>query len=365
MKKFFKKFLIWLSIILGLIVILGFVLFLTFKSHMEVKEGRVEIFQGATPRQVADLLEIEGIVKNSDFMYYYIKIKNKYYTHYNKPEDDWYPLRFQSGVFEIKKGDIDDVIVQINNIDNVIDESIKISIPEGKTIESMALIFEEKGLFKAEEFLEAVNNVDDYNQYKFLYNWLPEINKNKKYLLEGYLQANTYKFEKYSTPQMVINEMLKQMNNWYLEFTTYKSKLTFDQALTLASIVEAEAKFEADKPKVAQVFLNRIAKGMPLQSDMTAAYANGEHKVFMYNKDIQVNSPYNTYKVKGLPIGPINSTSLVSLKAVVNPAGPKFNMYFFYARPNGETFYTKTLKEHEKVIKKYEQEWKELEKTSQ
>jgi UPF0755 protein len=132
--------------------------------------------------------------------------------------------------------------------------------------------------------------------------------------------------------------------------------------LTLSSVVEKESKFKEDRPKVAQVFYNRLHKGMKLESDITAAYGSGTHKVFMTNKDISTNTPYNTYKIKGLPIGPIDSPSKESFAATLNPAGAKFTALYFYARPNGQTFYSDTFSQHQKIINQYQKEWLQLKK---
>lgn len=356
------KKIIW-RLIVFLVIVIGCCFFAHrwFTSQLETKKGTVEIFQGASVRQVADLLEIEGIIKDADFMFYYVKLKSKYYTYKEKETDEWYPLRFKHGKFEVEKGTIDEVVEHLNNGENVINDAIKVTIPEGKSIAAIGELFEEKGLFTKEAFLQAVNDKTMYEQYRKTYEWLPEANDKKHYLLEGYLQANTYEFEENTPPEKVIDTMLAQTDHWMVDYQNSKTNLTFDQVITLASVVEAEAKFDEDRPKIAQVFLNRLAKQMPLQSDMTAAYANGEHKVFLYDKDIKIKSPYNTYYVKGLPLGPINSPSVKSFLAVLNPAGSKFNYYYFYARPSGETFYAATWKGHEITRKKYEAEWKELE----
>src|SRR5699024_7088854 len=138
------------------------------------------------------------------------------------------------------------------------------------------------------------------------------------------------------------------------------SDLTVHEILTLASIVEKESKFTEDRPKVAQVFFNRLDEGMPLQSDITALYALREHKTVVSYDDIDVDSPYNTYKVNGLPPGPISSPSTESILGVLQPEGKEFDFIYFYARPNGETFYTNSLDEHNEVVNKYRQEWYDL-----
>src|SRR5699024_6316510 len=142
------------------------------------------------------------------------------------------------------------------------------------------------------------------------------------------------------------------------------SDLNTHEMLTLASIGEREYIYEEDRPKVTQVFLKRLKEDMKLQSDITAAYANGEHKITMTYDDVEVDSPYNTYNVKGLPTAPIASPSIEAIEAVLHPAGKDFDYEYFYARPDGETHYSKTLDEHKEVIDKYRHEWDELEKKS-
>jgi len=355
-----KRFFTYFSIMMVCFLLLSAGGYFWFQKQMKANGGIVEIFEGASVQQVTEMLEIEGIVPNGEFMYNYIRAKNYYYRYKNLPNDEWYPQNFKHGKFHLSGGDLDDIIVQLNSSKAIEDDFVRIVIPEGKGIEFIADALEKENLFSKEEFLTAANDKENYLQFKSLYPWLPSIKKEKRYLMEGYLQANTYKIGKNATPEEVIDKMLKETNRWYKESANYQSSLTFDQALTLASVVEAEGKFSEDRPKIAQVFINRIKQKMPLQSDMTAAYANGKHKVFMYEKDIKVQSPYNTYVVKGLPIGPINSPSKESLLAVFHPSGD--NYFYFYARPNGETLYAKTWKEHEKNRMKWEHEWKKLEK---
>src|SRR5699024_12503131 len=108
--------------------------------------------------------------------------------------------------------------------------------------------------------------------------------------------------------------------------------LSVHELLTLASIVERESKFSEDRPKVAQVFLNRFEEDMKLQSDITAAYAEGEHKIVMTSEAIEIDSPYNTSEQKGLPAGPIASPSKQALDAILEPAGEDFTALYSNAR---------------------------------
>ena len=112
----------------------------------------------------------------------------------------------------------------------------------------------------------------------------------------------------------------------------------------MASLVEEEATEKVDRAKIASVFYNRLDKGMPLQTDPTVLYAKGEHKDRVFYKDLEIDSPYNTYKVKGLPPGPIANAGEMSIKAVLEPEKTKY--LYVLATPEGEVLYSKTLDEH-------------------
>src|SRR5690625_1144942 len=105
-----------------------------------------------------------------------------------------------------------------------------------------------------------------------------------------------------------------------------------------------------------------MKSNMKQQIDITAAYALGKHQILMSYDDIAVESPYNTYSVEGLPIGPIASPSIESSRAAIKPEGKEFTKEYFYARPTGETLYSSTLKEHSKINKQYEHESKDINK---
>lgn len=354
-----KKLLLFVLVIV--LFIGGF--FIWFETQNKVNKGTIEVFEGASAKQIADLLEKEGVINNSDVFYMYIKMKQLYFEKVKK-EPDGFKVLFQAGYFELDAGDFDTLITELNEEGGIDAPGKIITIPEGQSLENIAYIFERNGLFSAEEFFAYAQNPEVYHSLKEKYPWLPELNEEKLYLLEGYLQANTYQFEENSTPEVVVDKLLNETHIWFEKYQKEITSLSmsFDEILTLASIVERESKFKEDRPKVAQVFLNRLEKEMKLESDITAAYANGEHKVFMYYKDIETDSPFNTYVIEGLPIGPICSPSIESLIGVLHPEGKEFNALYFYARPNGETFYATTWQEHDRNRAKWEHEWKDLER---
>jgi UPF0755 protein len=168
--------------------------------------------------------------------------------------------------------------------------------------------------------------------------------------LEGYLFPDTYAFPDGTRPRDAVLEMVKRFEReWKPEWTWQlaKDSLTRHQAVTLASIVEREAKVAAERPVIAAVYLNRLRAKMLLQADPTVQYARGKHTPRLLNKDLEIDSPYNTYKYPGLPPGPIASPGNPSLVAALYPANVQF--LYFVAAPDGHHEFRRTLAEHEQA----------------
>ncbi len=345
-------------IVLALIFLIGIALFIYINSSLKAVNKKddaivdVEIPLGSSTTQIAQTLKAHDVIKNERIFKLYTKFKNK--------------SDFQAGNYELKKSmDIDEVIDELQK-GKIMNEPVhKVTIPEGKTITQIAMIFEKQLDINSEKFIAKADDKDFLSRLEEQFPKLitKEILKEGiKHPLEGYLYASTYEFfEESPDIEHIITTMVEQTAQ-NIESLELDKEIGFSvhEILTLASVIERESKFPEDRPKVAQVFLNRINEGMKLQSDITAAYALDEHKVVMTYDDIAVNSPYNTYLVDALPIGPINSPSKESIEAVIEPEGEAFTQVYFYARPNGETFYASTLEEHNKIKKKYEHEWHEL-----
>lgn len=361
-----KRFIIRFTIFIILLAAGASGGYIWFKGKSNVSPGSIDIYEGASVRQVADLLELNGLIDDASVFYYYIRLKQTY-LEYAPWSNQKFDVNFKPGKFDLDSKNFDMLIADLNEIDNSIkEETVErfVTIPEGTTIEQMSVILGSKNIVDSDVFLRLTNDPEYYKELKEKYIWLPDYNPQKRVQLEGYLHANTYDFPKNTLPHKIIETMLDETNKWYVDnkIQIMNSGYTFEQLLTLASVVEKESKFKEDRPKVAQVFYNRLVKGMKLESDITAAYANGEHKVFMTYDDIDTVSPYNTYKTPGLPIGPINSPSYESFMATLNPEGSQFKAIYFYARPNGETFYAETFEQHDLNRQKYEKEWLELTK---
>jgi len=312
-----------------------------------------EIPIGTSTSQIAEILEENKLIKDGRVFKYYLKFRGG--------------AEFQAGNYALPPSlSLSEIIEELQK-GKVIDEPIyTITIPEGKTLEEIAKIMAEKLKFTEEEFITQANDPQFLEELMTIY---PELLSDKIlqdgifYPLEGYLFAGTYEiFDDDPSVDWVIREMVDRTHttvNTILD-ETEEADFNVHEILTLASVIEKESKFPEDRPKVSQVFLNRLQDGMRLQSDVTAAYANREHKIVMTFDDIETDSPFNTYVTDGLPIGPIDSPSVESMKAVIAPEGDDFTELYFYARPSGETFYRNTLDEHNQVKEKYEHEWHEL-----
>ena len=170
--------------------------------------------------------------------------------------------------------------------------------------------------------------------------------------LEGYLYPDTYPFYPLLTPQEVIRVMVGRALKVFGEemaLPNAKMGLTLHQFVTLASIVEAEAQVPSERPRIAAVFYNRLRQGMMLQSDPTVLYGMGIWKGRVYYKDLSVSSPYNTYRNRGLPPGPICSPGRGAFHAVLFPL-PDSSELYFVARGDGTHIFSHSWEDHLRAI---------------
>ena len=247
----------------------------------------------------------------------------------------------------------------------------KITIIPGWTVEDVAnYLVEIKVLSSADEFLSLCKSGEAYNGYYFI----EEVMKTgtvsqRKYALEGYLSPNTYEIYTSSSADTLIKRLLTQTEAAYLSGYDERAQelgLTMDQVFTLASMIEKEAK-TSDFAKVSAVFHNRLKAGMTLGSDVTVKYVSGSQKMSLNDSDLAVDSPYNTYTHKGLPIGPICNPSMDAVVAALYPdeqyVAQKY-LYFCSAEPeSGRLVFSKTLEEHNKAVSYYRQYWEEYDKS--
>jgi UPF0755 protein len=225
------------------------------------------------------------------------------------------------------------------------DETVKVVIPEGYDIEHIAAALDKKGIISKADFIKSCR------EYK-----LPDFIKSdsrRRYALEGYLFPDTYEFLKGTDGKEIIDVMLKTfskaIDNIQKETGKNISSGDLDKIITMASILEKEVDKKDERGKAASVFYNRLSRDMKLQSCATVLYALGIHKNKLYYNDLKVNSPYNTYIVKGLPIGPISCPGVECIKAAIEPE--KTNYLFFVSKNDGTHFFTDNEKKFLEVKK--------------
>lgn len=217
-------------------------------------------------------------------------------------------------------------------------------IPEGKTLEQIAAILDSQRMAEAGKFVRAAHRSPKTFHFAFP---IPRRS------LEGYLMPDSYNIsaqmgghEKELVQMMVKNWQTKVWQPNRARFG--HAKLPPDKVVTIASMIEAEAKVPEDREKIASVIYNRLGRGMKLQIDATVLYALHYHKNVVTLADLKVDSRYNTYRHDGLPPGPICNPGLASIQAALKPAQTSY--LYYVAQPDGSHIFTSTASEHHAAV---------------
>ncbi|MFX3624507.1 MAG: endolytic transglycosylase MltG [Ectobacillus sp.] len=308
------------------------------------KKVEVTIEPGTSTAGIGNLLEEKGVIKSGTVFQYYVKTT--------------YKRGLQAGTYLLGPSmSMKQVADQLTEGKVYNPVRFKVSIPEGsQLVEITNMIAAEFNLNK-DDILRQLNDQAFIARLRSQYPRLLTdkiLNEQVKYPLEGYLYPATYSYhEKSYTLEEIIKPMLEKTNEHVQKYEALMKQRQLDvhQFITIASLIEEEATGYTDRQKIASVFYNRLKADMPLQTDPTVLYALGKHKERVLYADLKVDSPYNTYKVKGLPVGPIANAGDQSMKAAVEPAQTDY--YYFLAAPSGEVFYARTLEEHNALKAKY------------
>jgi len=172
---------------------------------------------------------------------------------------------------------------------------------------------------------------------------------------EGFLFPDTYQFAKGMSDASMIKAMVlrfKEVFTGELEMRSKAAGISINGLLTLASVVEKETGQASERPRIARVFLNRLRLGMPLQSDPTVIYGIKDFNGNLTRKDLRTETPYNTYRKKGLPAGPIANPGIESIKAVLYPEEGQY--LYFVSKNDGTHYFSKTLSEHNRAVYRYQ-----------
>lgn len=296
----------------------------------------IDIKLGDTVSTIMSRIDSKANLKNSFIVKFYAK---------NHADGVKINANYQ---FEVHPGmTTKDILTAISNAVPKDPNEVKVTIIEGTTIDDIAKNLETKGVISAKDFIESCKK----------YDLPPYIKKDskRKYALEGYLYPDTYYMKKNSKGNDVIKQLLnnfeKKLKDAENAAGTMLGDDEVDKIVIMASMIESEVKASSERPIVSSVFYNRLKLHMKLGSDATVLYALGVHKEKLTDKDTQVNSPYNTYVVDGLPIGPICSPRMESLAAAISPANTKY--LYFFAKSDGTHVFNETFDQHLAAAKKY------------
>ena len=301
----------------------------------------VNIPIGSSTTGIGQILEDKGIIRDARVFKYYVKFKNE--------------AGFMAGDYKMKPSMTLPEIVTSLKTGKVMQEVVmKITIPEGKQLKQIAGIIAEKTQQDEEEIFKQLNDKEFINKMMGKYpDVLTEeiLKENVKFPLEGYLFPATYPFySEKPTVEEIVTVMLTKTKEVLGEFRGQmeEKEMTTHELMTMASLIEEEATEKVDRDKIASVFYNRLEDGMMLQTDPTVLYAHGEHKERVFFKDLEIDDPYNTYKIQGLPPGPIANPGVMSIEAALAPADTD-DMYFL-ATSTGDVLFSKTLAEHNRKV---------------
>ncbi|MFL5563100.1 MAG: endolytic transglycosylase MltG [Gemmatimonadaceae bacterium] len=286
---------------------------------------RVVIPPGATFRVAADSLHRAGVIGSTRLFRFYASIRG-------------HDRRIRAGTYVMSRSmSWPEVVSALTQGTGLIHS---ITVPEGYSIADIASLLARTLGVAEDSVLAAARDSTTRERLD-----VPTTT------LEGYLFPDTYSFPDGTTGRAAVEAMVRRFEQvWQPEWNAKAEQLALSRhdILTLASIVEKEAKLPAERPVIAAVYLNRLRTGMRLQADPTVQYALGRHSARLYYKDLRVDSPYNTYEHAGLPPGPIASPGRASIIAALEPAAVPYR--YFVAHPDGHHEFHVDYQSHERAV---------------
>ena len=328
LKRLGKLFI--LAVVLDALALFYLQIYFQTPAAPDAKEQIVTIAAGSSLRQIADGLADHGLIRHRTMFIVYVKW--------------WHPgPHLQAGEYALRASMSPEQIVEILRQGKV--RHYSLTIPEGLTVREIATIVAEQ------HFGDAATLQALMSDPVFIASLNLEVPS-----LEGYLFPDTYRLPRNISAQALLSRMVDTLRINYTDEIVSRAEqlgLTQHEVLTLASLIEKEAKVDDERPLISAVYHNRIRKGMLLQCDPTVIYALGERFDGNIRKqDFEMDSPYNTYRYAGLPPGPIANPGRRSLEAAVNPA-PVDYLYFVATGSNGQHKFSRTLPEHNQAVHQY------------
>ena len=319
-----------LLVLAGIIILAGAVFLAIDRPAGDPSMRRVvEIPSGIPFYQVAELLEDEHVIADKTLFGFMARLSGK-------------DRKVIPGEYEFHAGMRPTQILYAMAEGRVLYHSV--TIPEGYTVAKIANLLEEKDLADRNEFIRLAN---DQTFIKSLGLHV--------HTLEGYLFPDTYFLTRHTPSEDILRTFVQRLRQTFSPKLMARAKeldMTVQKVLTLASVIEKETGLSEERALVSGVFHNRLQRGMPLQSDPTVIYALKAFDGDLRRRDLAIKSPYNTYRVRGLPPGPIANPGEAAIRAALYPTPSKF--VYFVSRNDGSHEFSATLAEHNKAVQKYQ-----------
>lgn len=314
-----------LSLIMGGLLALYLVKFWSYQGP----EKRFTIVSGEPFSRINYKLKQEKLISSARLFHRYSAFKNVV-------------SQFKPGKYTFTSGTrMDDIIAAFLK---GAEDLTSVTIPEGKNLYEIAQILSKAKICSEKDFILAAKNSSLTEKYN-----IPSAT------FEGYLYPETYFLSEDMPPDRIIDTMVKQFEKKTATLNFLKSKLSKHEVVTLASIVEKETGAGFERSIISGVFHNRLKKRMRLQSDPTTIYGIWENfNGNLRKKHLLQKTPYNTYKISALPIGPISNPGIESLKAAISPEAHDY--YYFVSYNDGTHKFSKTYSEHLQAVKKFQKD---------
>jgi UPF0755 protein len=290
---------------------------------------RVTVEQGMSTSDIAALLEAEGIISSADVFKYYARLTGV--------------ASIEAGTYNLDKNSDLSNVVKVLEGGAAKAEEERVTVPEGLTLPEVARVIGEMPGRSADKFMEVANGGTIRSQYQ------PAGNNS----LEGLILPETYFVAKGDDEAAILRKMVDAFDSLATQLNLTGAAARFGitpyQAVVVASLVEREARVDEDRGKVARVIYNRLERKMQLQIDATVLYALDRPQESVSFKDREVNSPYNTYRIPGLPPGPIASPGRKSLEATATPTAGNW-IYYVLTDANGRHSFTADDREFQNLV---------------
>ena len=284
----------------------------------------VQVKPGATAKTIAAELEERGVIGNRNKFYFTAKFRGEENS-------------FKTGTYLFHGSMRDEDVIEKLAMGET--TTVQFTIPEGFGVKDIAKRLSKEGIVEENDFLEKAKNFAPYDYM--------EKHRDAWYSAEGFLFPDTYTIgtdaDSDSIQKMMAGNFDERLTEEMRE-RAEEQNLSIYELVTLASLVEKEARYEEDRPIIAQVFFKRLEIGMPLQTDATLQYLMDAPKEDVSIEDTKMDSPYNTYQNAGLPPGPIASPGMAAIEAVLHPADTDY--LYFVADREGHNYYSYSYAEH-------------------